>query len=100
MNAISSSTSGYQATGRAISQAQERFDQAAVNLVAETSKNAPQPSPTENDPAVPAEQGDSLVAKAADLLSERTANQVLYATFKAQDDQQKAMVSMVGGTKT
>ena len=87
MNGIRSisSGSGLQATGAAISKAQERFADTATKLV---------------DDTVSGDVGSAAVADAVALQTESLQNQLLYGVFNRQADQQKAMLNMIGaGTR-
>ena len=80
-----SSGSGLQATGAAISNAQERFADTATKLVNET---------------VSGDVGSPEVTDAVALQTEKLQNQLLYGIFNRQAEQHKSMLDLLGaGTR-
>ena len=75
---------GLPATGRAIQSAQQRFDDDAAKVTADTLSGA-------GDGAAPTTLPSDLVAMQADSI----ANSILYGVFKRQDQQQQELADLV-----
>ncbi|MFM2089591.1 MAG: hypothetical protein RLZZ127_80 [Planctomycetota bacterium] len=91
-------------TAAAVRAGQDRFAEKAEDVVraAEGQSQIPDAPPDSAEPVAPpaatAETEPDLARSAVALREESLMNQVLFATFKAQADQQKSLVSDLTGS--
>ena len=86
MDSISSASlpTGLSATAAAVSKATQEYDERAAALVQAAA-------------ASPEDVAGDLAGAATALTEQRVVNEILYATFRAQAQQQQSMVKELGG---